>query len=185
MKIGGNSLVSHPARTLVIKKKAAERIISLEKSTWEMPIPRLPGTPKVPASPSRPLADARQPVRVAPMSMIEERSEGQTADDASSVDKDTRMSIAAPPPQGDVPYHVVDSLIKFLMLQLHGNITEGQGLTESKIQFLCKSHKGSLPAVLDSLRRDGWLPASVSNQVMVFEYDQFIMGTPSPRPSSW
>jgi len=104
-------------------------------------------------------------------------------DDALSIDGDTRMSIAAPPPHEDPPYGVVDNLIKFLMLQLHGNITDGLGLTESKIQFLCKSHRGSLPAVLMTLREEGWLPASVSDQVMSFEYDRFLMGTPSPQPS--
>jgi len=93
------------------------------------------------------------------------------------------MSVAALPPHDDPPYSVVDNLVKFLMLQLHGNITEGMGLTEAKIQFLCKSHKGSLPAVLASLQQESWLPASVSDQVMSFEYDRFLMGTPSPQPS--
>ena len=185
IKVGGNNLISQPARTLVIKKKAAERIISLEKSTWELPIPQIPGTPRIPASPSRPLPKLHRPVRVAPMSVIEEKSVSQAADDAASVISDTRMSIAAPPLKEDPPYHVVDNLIKFLLLQLAGNMSDGAGLTEKKIQFLCKSHKGSLPAVLDSLRRDGWLPASVSNQVMSFEYDRFIAGAESPQPSSW
>jgi len=184
MKIGGNSLVSQPARSLVIKKKAAERIISLEKSTWELPIPNIPGTPRVPASPSRPLPRLHQQLRAAPMTAIVEDGESRATDDASSILADERMSIAAPPPGDNPPYHIIDSLIKFLMLQLAGNISDGAGLTEAKIQFLCKSHKGSLPAVLDSLRRDGWLPASVSNQVMSFEYDRFIMGTP-PQPSGW
>jgi len=184
MKIGGSSLVSHPARTLVISKKAAERIISLEKSSWELPIPQVPNAPpRVPASPSRPAEKPQRPLQTAPLSVIGEKSERALADDASSADGDARMSIAAPPPCDDPPYGVVDNLIKFLMLQLHGNITEGLGLTESKIQFLCKSHKGSLPVVLTTLREEGWLPASVSDQVMSFEYDRFLMGTPSPRPS--
>jgi len=184
MKVGGNSLVSHPARTLVISKKAAERVIDLKKSSWELPIPQIPGTPmRIPASPSRPTAKPQRPVPKAPMSVVCEESVRHAADDASSVNEDTRMSIAAPPPQENPPYFVVDSLIKFLMLQLHGNITDGMGLTESKIQFLCKTHKGSLRAVLGSLRAEGWLPASVSDQVMSFEYDRFIMGTPSPQPS--
>jgi len=184
MKVGGNSLISHPARTLVLKKKAAERIISLEKSSWELPVPRVPGTPlRVPASPSRLAARPQKPARAASLSAVEEGSKEDLVDDASSVNGDARMSIAAPPPRDDPPYSVVDSLVKFLMLQLHGNITEGMGLTEAKIQFLCKSHKGSLPMVLASLRREGWLPASVSDQVMSFEYDRFLLGTLSPRPS--
>jgi len=184
MKVRGNSLISHPARTLVIKKKAVERIISLEKSSWELPVPWIPGTPlRIPASPSRPIARPQKPIQTAPLSVIDERSARVTADDASLVDGDTRMSIAAPPPHDDPPYGVVDNLVKFLMLQLHGNITEGMGLTEAKIQFLCKSHKGSLPVVLASLRGEGWLPASISDQVMSFEYDRYLMGTPSLQPS--
>jgi len=63
MKVGGNSLVSHPARTLVISKKAAERIISLEKSSWELPVPQIPNAPlRVPASPSRPAEKPRRPL---------------------------------------------------------------------------------------------------------------------------
>ena len=81
------------------------------------------------------------------------------------------------------PYHIVDDLVKFLLLQLAGNMSDGAGLTEAKVQFLCKSNKGSLPAVLDSLRRDRWLPASVSNQVMSFEYDRFLKENMPPIPS--
>jgi len=185
MKVGGNSLISHPARTLVIKKKAAKRIIHLEKSSWELPMPKVPSTPlRVPALPSRPVAKPQRPTRGAPLSVVGEESAKAATDDTLSVDEDARMSIAALPPQDDPPYSVVDNLVKFLMLQLHGNITEGMGLTEAKIQFLCKSHKGSLPAVLTLLRREGWLPASVSDQVMSFEYDRYLMGTPSPQPSS-
>jgi len=64
-------------------------------------------------------------------------------------------------------------------------MTQGMGLTESKIQFLCKSHKGSLPAVLASLRRDGWLPASVSDQVMSYEYGRFVEGASSLQAGGW
>lgn len=184
MKIGGNNLVSHPARTLVIKKKAGERIISLEKSTWELPIPPAPGTPlQIPASPSRAAVKVPCPVHTAPMSAIAEEGASLAADDASSMGDDARMSVTVPPPQDDPPYNVMDSLIKFLMLQLHSNITDGLGLTESKIQSLCKAHKGSLRAVLAALRAEGWLPASVSDQVMTFEYDRFVLGTPPPEPS--
>ena len=185
MKIGGSSLVSQPARTLVIKKKATERIISLEKSTWELPVPNPPGTPKIPNSPSRSPAVPRLPMRVAPMSIIEEGGSSVAADEASSVRSEARMSIAAPLPMDDPPYHLIDSLVRFLMLQLTGDALVGVGLTESKIQFLCKSHKGSMDAVLDSLRRDGWLPASVSNHVMTMEFERFIAGTPPPQPSGW
>jgi len=184
MKVGGNSLISHPARTLVIKKKAAERIIHLEKSSWELPVPKIPDTPlRIPASPSGLMTRPQRPTGPPPLTVVNEESERAATDDAISVDEDARMSVAAFPPHDDPPYGVVDNLIKFLMLQLHGNITEGMGLTEAKIQLLCKSHKGSLPAVLSSLRREGWLPASVSDQVMSFEYDRYLMGTPSPRPS--
>jgi len=184
MEIGGNSLVSHPARTLVIKKKVAERIISLDKSAWELPVPHAPRTPlKVLASPSRATEKAPPQPPAAPMSAIEEENSSMVADDALLVDANTRMSTTVPPPQDNPCYDVIDSLIKFLMLQLHGNITDSMGLTESRIQALCKAHKGSLPAVLAALRGKGWLPTSVSNQVMAFEYNRFILGTPSLQPS--
>ena len=178
MKIGGTTLVSHPARTLVIKKKAGERIISLEKSTWEMPILNPPGTPaRAPIPALR--SDTKRAGRMT--TIAEERPIDD--DDVDSQDEDTEMSVVAPPPVTDPPYGVIDTLYKFLMLQLHGNITEGMGLTSSKIQFLCKSHNGSLHHVLASLRRDGWLPPSVSDQVMAFKYDRFVSGTPPPEPS--
>lgn len=181
MKVGSMSLVSHPARTLVIRKKAAERIISLEKSAWELPVPCTPA--QVPASPLCPTVKEPCPCPKAPMSAIAEESTGLTAEDKSVTDNDMHMSLAAPPPEDGPPYEVIDSLIKFLMLQLHGNITTGLGLTEAWIQSLCKVHKGSLLAVLNTLRNGGWLPASVSNQVMSFEYDRFLIGSLSPRVS--
>ena len=183
MKVGGNSLVSQPARTLVIKKKAAERFILLEKSTWELPVPQAPGTPRIPASPSRPLPGILRIPRVAPMSMLEEETSNCAEEEASSAASNGRMSLVAPPPRADPPYQVVDSLVKFLLLQLTGSTSGNFGLTESKIQFLCKSHKGSLPAVLDSLRQDGWIPTSVSNHVMEMEYNSFILGSPPAQPS--
>jgi len=185
MKVGGNSLVSQPARSLVIKKKAAERIISLDRSVWELPVPPAPGTPRVPPSPSRPLPRVPLAQKTAPMSVIEEGSSRMDADDGSSIASDARLSIAAPPPIDNPPYQVVDTLVRFLTLQLAGNMTQGMGLTESKIQFLCKSHKGSLSAVLASLRQDGWLPASVSDQVMSYEYGRFAEGASSLQASGW
>jgi len=106
-------------------------------------------------------------------------------DEAPSEASDARPSIAAPPPADDPPYQVVDTLVRFLTLQLAGNISQGMGLTESKIQFLCKSHKGSLPAVLTSLTRDGWLPTSVSDQVMSYEFSRFAEGASSLHAGSW
>jgi len=185
MKVGGNSLISQPARTLVLKKKATERIISLDRSAWELPVPPAPGTPRVPPSPSRPLPKAPLGHKTAPLSVIEERSSKMDTDDASSIASDARLSIAAPPPVDDPPYQVVDTLVRFLCLQLAGSITQGMGLTESKVQFLCKSHKGSLPAVLASLRRDGWLPVSVSDQVMSYEYGRFVEGASSLQAGGW
>jgi len=46
MKLGGLSIVSVPARSLVLKKKAGERVIDLEKATWQLPI-RVPPSPSV------------------------------------------------------------------------------------------------------------------------------------------
>jgi len=185
MKVGGNSLVSQPARSLVIRKKAAERIISLDRSAWELPVPPAPGTPRVPPSPSRPLPKI-PPTRVTvPLSIIEERSSRMDTDDAASVASDARLSTAAAPPIDDPPYQVVDTLVRFLSLQLARSMMPGMGLTESRIQLLCKTHKGSLPAVLASLRRDGWLPASVSDQVMSYEYGRFTEGASSLHAGGW
>jgi len=186
MKVGGVSLVSYPARTLVLKKKVAEQIISLEKSMWEIPVPRAPSHNKIPTSPSRPKPrDPAGPSRPkAPLTAVPEERDSVMEDAASSAlddEEDTRMSVPAPPPPVDPPFGVVDSLIKFLLLRLHGNISSRRGLTENLIQSLCKHHKGSLPTVLVSLRRDGWLPASISNQVMAFEYDKFLLDSPAPR----
>ena len=185
MKVGGNSLVSQPARSLIIKKKAAERIISLDRSAWELPVPPAPGTPRVPPSPSRPLPKIPPTRKTIPLSIIEERSSRMDTDDASSAASDARLSIAAPPPVNDPPYQVVDTLVRFLTLQLAGSMTQGMGLTESKVQFLCKTHKGSLPVVLASLRRDGWLPTSVSDQVMSYEYGRFTEGASSLQAGGW
>jgi len=98
MKVGGNSLVSQPARTLVIKKKAAERIISLDRSAWELPVPPAPGTPRIPPSPSRPLPKIPPAKKAAPLSIIEEGGSKMDTDDKSSVASDARLSVAAPPP---------------------------------------------------------------------------------------
>ena len=185
MKVGGNSLVSQPARTLVIKKKAAERIISLDRSAWELPVPPAPGMPRIPPSPSRPQLKVPPVWPAPPLSAIEEKSTRMDTDDASSIASDARLSIAAPPPLDNPPYQVVDTLIRFLVLQMAGNISQGLGLTESKIQFLCKSHKGSLPAVLASLRKDRWLPTSVSDQVMSYEYSRFTEGASSLQAGGW
>ena len=185
MKVGGNSLVSQPARTLVIKKKAMERIISLDRSAWELPVPPAPGTPRVPPSPSRPLPKVPLARKTAPLSAVDELTSKMDTDDARSVASDARQSVAAPPPLDDPPYQVVDTLVRFLSLQLAGSMTQGMGLTESKIQFLCKSHKGSLPAVLAALRRDSWLPTSVSDQVMSYEYGRFTEGASSLHAGGW
>jgi len=185
MKVGGNSLVSQPARTLVLKKKAAERFISLDRSAWELPVPPAPGTPRIPPSPSRPLPKVPLARKTVPMSVIEEKSSKMDTDDAPSVVSGAGLSLAAPPPIDDPPYQIVDTLVRFLTLQLAGNLTQGMGLTESRIQLLCKTHNGSLPAVLASLRRDGWLPTSVSDQVMSYEYGRFTEGASSLQAGGW
>jgi len=185
MKVGGNSLVSQPARTLVVKKKAAERIISLDRSAWELPVPPAPGTPRIPPSPSSPQPKIPLGRKAAPLSAIEEKSSKMDTDDATSVASEARLLIAAPPPRDDPPFQVVDTLVRFLVLQLAGNLSQGIGLTEPRIQSLCKYHKGSLPAVLASLRKDGWLPTSVSDQVMSYEYGRFTEGASSLQAGGW
>jgi len=186
MKVGGVMLVSFLVRMLVLKKKATEWIISLEKSSWELPIPCTPSlSRKAPASPAAQAARGPRagPSKKPPPPPLSAMVEEQMDEDGSSTDDDTHMSLAATPPAVDPPFSVVDSLVKFLLIKLRGNVTASFGLTEPVMQALCKKHKGSLPATLDSLCRDGWLPASVSNQMMAFDYDRFLIGSPSPQQS--
>jgi len=180
MKVGGTSLVSHPARTLVLKKKAGECIISLEKSAWELPVPCTPV--KTPACPAPHAKHKAKTSPQAPLSVVLEERDTEMGDNQScSALDDTSRLEAAPPLLADPPFLVIDNLVKFLLLRLHGNITNSPGLTEAVIQLLCKKHKGSLPAVLTLLCTEGWLLASILDQVMSFEYDRFIMGSPSPQ----
>jgi len=102
MKVGGTNLINYPARTLMLKKKATEWIISLEKSTWEIPIPRAHTQHKVPASPSVCPHPQRKtgPVPRNPLSAVPENEEHAMSDDEASAEddaQDTRMSEAAPP----------------------------------------------------------------------------------------
>jgi len=162
MKVGGTNQINYPARTLMLKKKAAERIISLEKSTWEIPIPWAHAQPKVPASPSTCPHAHRQagPAPRNPLSAVPESGEHDMSEDEESAvndAQDARMSEAAPPPLDDPPFGVVDNLIKFLLLHLRKDDEVGSGLSEKYIQSLCKKHKGSLPATTSVLRSDGWI----------------------------
>jgi len=76
---------------------------------------------------------------------------------------------------------VVDNLIKFLLLRLRKDDNQGSGLSKKYIQSLCKKYKGSLPAAVSVLRQDGWIPASISDQVLSFEYDKYLFKEPSPQ----
>jgi len=114
MKVGGTNLINYPARTLMLKKKAAERIISLEKSTWEIPIPRTHTQPKVPASPSaRPHVQKRAgPAPRNPLSAVPENGEYDMSEDDESANnntQDARMSEAAPPLLND-PTEIISGL---------------------------------------------------------------------------
>ena len=87
----------------MLKKKAAERIISLEKSSWEIPVPHAQAMPKVPASPSARPNEKRKagPTLRNPLSAVPESEEyAMSEDEGSDGDSahDAKMSEAAPPP---------------------------------------------------------------------------------------
>ena len=64
----------------------------------------------------------------------------------------------------------VTALSDFLKGRLLGNANPSVGLTRSLIFSVCKFFGGSIHPVLYSLRRDGHLPAGVSNETLVDEF---------------
>jgi len=159
MKLGGLSIVSAPARSLVLKKKAGERVIDLEKATWQLPI-------RVPPSPSVKSAAVPRPSRLprtadAPpaLSIVEEEDKDmdmEESDDEAVLEQDEPTRITA--------------LSDFLKGRLLGNANPSVGLTRNLIFSVCKFFGGSIHPVLFSLQRDGHLPADVSNETLVDEF---------------
>ena len=175
MKVGGLSLVSVPARSLVLKKKAGERVIDLEKATWQLPI-------KVPPSPSVKSAAAPRPARLpkvpgAPpaLSVVEEEDHEEDVDMEESDNDDAPME--SDPSR-------ITALSEFLRGRLLGNADPKVGLTRGLIHSVCKFFSGSIHPVLYSLRRDGHLPVDVSNETLVDEFTRPPTDYASSPPGS-
>jgi len=161
MKVGGLSLVSVPARSLVLKKKAGERVIDLEKATWQLPI-RVPPSPSVKsASAPRPARLPKPPGAPPALSVVEE--EGSEEDMVMAGSDDDTAPIEPEPSR-------ITALSDFLKGCLLGNANPSVGLTRGLIHSVCKFFGGSIHPVLYSLRRDGHLPVDVSNETLVDEF---------------
>jgi len=161
MKLGGLSIISMPARSLVLNKKAGERVLDLEKATWQLPI-------RVPPSPSVKSAAAPRHARLpgqttAPptLSVVEEEDLDKDVDMEESDDESVLEQIE--------PGRIT-ALSNFLCGRLLGNANPVVGLTRNLIHSVCKFFGGSIHPVLFSLRRDGHLPVGVSNETLVDEF---------------
>jgi len=175
MKLGGLSIISMPARSLVLNKKAGERVLDLEKATWQLPI-RVPPSPSV-KSTAAPRHTRLPGQTAAPpaLSVVEEEELDKDVDMEESDDE----SIL----EGIEPGRVT-ALSNFLCGRLLGNADPVVGLTRNLIHSVCKFFGGSIHPVLFSLRRDGHLPAGVSNETLVDEFTRPPSGYSTSPPGS-
>ena len=177
MKLGGLSIISMPARSLVLSKKAGERVLDLEKATWQLPI-RVPPSPSVKsAAAPRHARLPGQPAAPPALSVVEE--EGLDLDvDMEESDDESVLERAEPP--------CITALSNFLCGRLLGNADPVVGLTRKLICSVCKFFGGSIHPVLFSLRRDGHLPVDVSNETLVDEFTRppsnFSTSPPGSKP---
>jgi len=175
MKLGGLSIISMPARSLVLNKKAGERVLDLEKAMWQLPI-------RVPPSPSVKSAAAPRHVRLpeqtaAPpaLSVVEEEELDKDVDMEESDDESILEQVE--------PGRIT-ALSNFLCGRLLGNANPVVGLTRNLILSVCKFFGGSIHPVLFSLRRDGHLPPNVSNETLVDEFTRPPSGYSTSPPGS-
>jgi len=161
MKLGGLSIISMPARSLVLNKKAGERVLDLEKATWQIPI-RVPPSPSVKSTAApRHTRPAEQSAAPPALSVVEEEVLDKDVDMEESDDEDILERVE--------PTRVT-ALADFLCGRLLGNTNPVIGLTRSLINSVCKFFGGSIHPVLFSLRRDGHLPADLSNETLIDEF---------------
>jgi len=161
MKLGGLSIISMPARSLVLNKKARERVLDLEKATWQIPI-RVPPSPSVKsAAVPRHTRPAEQSAAPPALSIVEEEALDKDVDMEESDDEGILEQIE--------PGRVT-ALSNFLCGRLLGNANPVVGLTRGLIASVCKFFGSSIHPVLFSLRRDGHLPADISNETLVDEF---------------
>jgi len=177
MKLGGLSIISAAARSLVLKKKAGERVIDLEKATWQLPI-RVPPSPSVKSAPAPWHAQLPKQTAVPPaLSVVEEENPDGDVDMEESDDKSLLEQIE--------PTRIT-ALSDFLCGRLLGNSNPVVGLTRSLIFSVCKFFGGSIHPVLFSLQRDRHLPSDVSNETLVDEYtrppSEFSPSPPGSKP---
>jgi len=175
MKLGGLSIISMLARSLVLSKKAGERVLDLEKATWQLPI-RVPPSPSVKSAAAP--RHARLPGQTAApptLSAVEEEELDKDVDMEESDDENVLEQIE--------PGRVT-ALSNFLCGRLLGNADPVVGLTRNLIHSVCKFFGGSIHPVLFSLRRDGHLPADVPNEVLVDEFTRPPSGFSTSPPGS-
>ena len=160
MKLGGLSIISVPARSLVLKKKAGERVIDLEKATWQLPI-RVPPSPSVKSAAAPHHAQLlKQPGAPPALSVVEE-------EDMDVDDSDDDILERAEPSR-------VAKLSDFLCHRLLGDANPHVGLTRNLISSISAFFSGSIYPVIYSLRRDGHLPPGLSDQTLGDEYNVFL-----------
>jgi len=175
MKIGGLSIISMPARSLVLKKKAGEWVIDLEKATWQLPI-RVPPSPSVKsAAAPRHARLPEQPVAPPALSVVEEED---LDDDVDMEDSDGDNVLERVEPAR------VTALSEFLCGRLLGNANPVVGLTRNLIFSVCKFFGGSIYPVLHSLRRDGHLPNDVTDATLHDEFTRPPTDYASSPPGS-
>jgi len=177
MKLGGLSIISMPARSLVLSKKAGERVLDLEKATWQLPI-RVPPSPSVKsAAAPRHARLPGQPAAPPALSVVEE--------EGLDVDVDMEESGDESVLEQEEPSRIT-ALSNFLCGRLLGNADPVVGLNRKLIHSVCKFFGGSIHPVLFSLRRDGHLPVDVSNEVLFDEFtrppSEFSASPPGSKP---
>jgi len=175
MKIGGLSLISMPARSLVLSKKAGERVLDLEKATWQLPI-RVPPSPSVKSAAAPRNAPLPERTAAPPaLSVVEEEELDKDVDMEESDDESVLEQIE--------PGRIT-ALSNFLCGRLLGNANPVVGLTRNLIHSVCKFFGGSIHPVLFSLRRDGHLPVDVSDATLVDEFTRPPSGYSTSPPGS-
>jgi len=175
MKLGGLSIISMPARSLVLNKKAGERVLDLEKATWQLPI-RVPPSPSV-KSAAAPCHTRLPGQTAAPpaLSVVEEEVLDRDVDMEDSDDESVLEQIE--------PGRIT-ALSNFLCGHLLGNANPVVGLTRNLIHSVCKFFGGSIHPVLFSLWRDGHLPADVSDETLFDEFTRPPSGYSTSPPGS-
>jgi len=177
MKLGRLSIISAPARSLVLKKKAGEGVIDLEKATWQLPI-RVPPSPSVKSAAAPRHAHLPEQTTVPPALSVVEEEDMERDVDMEEEDDESVLEQVEP--------KRITALSDFLKGRLLGNSNPSVGLTRSLIFSVCKFFGGSIHPVLYSLRRDGHLPVDMTNETLVDEFTRpptdYATSPPGSKP---